>query len=599
MKRQSLVLLAVAFVAAGAAGCFKDPVGNLRNGPSGFTVDHSAVNLRTGDSTAVTAYLLDDAGNQLAVTGATWTSLNPAVAVVRMDTTQAIPGAAYTKGFIRGVDSTNGGWTNVIVTSRGVADTIRVTVIPAKLVASHVAFAGPALTDTVISPPNALIPGDTAKYYGYTASDTLILNGSSTISYDTSKVGAQVATTNGASKGIVVYKTPSQVKVMFQTGTAGKLTVFGMLLTPGNAKIGTIAVDTINGDSIAVAPIRIGPATFGLSAAVANNVLTVTSAGTASFIDSTHAEFDDAAAAIIAQTPTTISMFSAAAATASDGVTLYNVKMAGDVTVGTVTLDSVSTTALSYTLSPAVLPNANVVISPNNAKLGDTLTITAPAGLEFSATGAVSQALAGNVTIPTSDTAWNISVSTGTLKVLPKRGGSGRITVTNMVLPVAGAVPFSLTTPTAVAIDSVNSDIAVSQTQAGALALNIPANDTAVVYGTALPGALNGGFAQSYWTFTTTAAHTIFGNVAWFGSGNPYSSGTNTTAYTEDLDMLICNTATVCDESAADLANFAAATTSQPQKFTVAGLPAAQYWINVAGFNVKYTIIYQLTVILE
>lgn len=170
MKRQSLVLLAVAFVAAGAAGCFKDPVGNLRNGPTGFTVDHSAVNLRTGDSTAVTAYLIDEAGNQLAVTGATWTSLNPAVAVVRMDTTQAIPGAAYTKGFIRGVDSTNGGWTSVIVTSRGIADTIRVAVIPAKLVAAHYAFAGPALTDTVISPPNALIPGDTAKYYAYTAS---------------------------------------------------------------------------------------------------------------------------------------------------------------------------------------------------------------------------------------------------------------------------------------------------------------------------------------------------------------------------------------------------------------------------------------------
>lgn len=597
MKRQSLVLLAVAIVAAGAAGCFKDPVGNLRGGPAVLNVDHSNVVLRTGDSTAVTATLLDNAGNQLAVTGVTWTSVDPTVAVVRNDLTQAIPGNAYSKGFIRGVN-VDGGWTDVIVSSRDKADTIRVVVMPATLVAAHVATAGPALTDTVIVPADA-VANTPAKYIAYTAKDTLILSGTSTLTFDTSKVTVSVSTTNGASKGFIVAKSPSQIKVMFEVGTAGKVMVQHLLLKPGPASIGTIAVDTLITDSVAVGPVRIGPAAFGITAAVASNVLTVTAGPGMTFDSTTSLNLGPNAGVVIARTATTISAFSPVAYNGS--VTLLNPHLTGTGPgAQTVTFDSLTSNVGPLgAMTPANLPNANVAFSPNNGKLGDTLVITAPAGFEFTTSGAVSQAIEGNTAIATSDTAWNLSVTAGSIKAFPRRGGSGSVTVTNVLLSVPGAVPFSLTTPGTFAIDSVNSDIPVSQVQAASLPLVIPANDTAIVYGTALPGALNGGFAQSYHTFTTTATHNIFVQAAWFGSGNPYSSAPNNTANTEDLDLLLCNVSTACDESAADLGNFAGATTVQPQQFTVNSLPAAQYWVNVAGFNVHYTIIYQLTVILQ
>jgi len=602
MKRQSLVLLAVAFVAAGAAGCFKDPVSSLRNGPAVLSSNVSALFLKTGDSATVIAYLKDNAGNELAVTGVTWTTANAAIAVV--DTlpssgtgAQPIPGNAYAKAYVRAVDSISGGWTNVIVTSRGIADTIRVVVLPAKFNKSLVARTGPSLTDTIFVPAS-LLPPAPPDTLAYTAADTLVLNGTSLLTFDTSKVTVTVSTLAGASKGFIVSKTPSQLKVVFENGTAGKAMIQHLLLTPGNSKVGTVTVDTLITDSVAVAPWRVGQAASGITASVTSNVLTVTLPAGMSFTGSSSATFNGAPVAVIAQSANTLSFFSTVAATTGKLV-VYNVQMTGGTGVPSVTFDSLMSNVGTFTLSPAFLPNGNVTMSPNNGKLGDTIIVTAPAGMTFSTSGAVSRALVGNQAINTSDTAWNVSLTANTMKLFAKRGGSGTVTVTNLVLPVTGAVPFNLTTPGTTAIDSVNSDLPVSQTQGGALALNIPANDTAIVYGTALPGALNGGFAQSYWTFTTSATHTIKGTVSWFGSGSPYSTGTNTTAYTEDLDMLICNASTACDESAADLSNFAAATAVQPQAFSVAALPAAQYWINVAGFNVKYTIIYQLAVILQ
>ena len=594
MKRQSLVLLAVAIVAAGAAGCFKDPVSSLRTGPTILSVDHAAVLVRTGDSTAVTATILDNGGNVLPETDATWTSADPTMAVVDKDTT-VIPGSYLSRAFIRGV-KTLGGWTSVIVTTRGLADTIRVAVIPAKIDPTLVTYAGPTLTDTVVYPASTLPPITPAKPVQYTAKDTLLLAGTSIMVFDTSKVTVQVTTAAGASTGLIVYKTPSQLKVIFEAGTAGQLLVRHWLLTPGNPAIGTIQVDTLFGDSVAVAPWRIGPAAFGASASAALGVVTVTAGTGMTFNAGTSAGFSGNTAIIIGQNATTLTLLSPVNDTGP--VTLYNVPMTASGTgVASITFDSLQSNSAKFILPAAVLLPANYAFSPNNAKLGDTVTLTAPAGMSFSAT---SRVILGNP-ISTSDTAWVVSQTAGTMKVLPKRGGSGPITVTNLGLasPPPGPIPFPLATEGNVTIDSVNTDFTVGQTQGTAVALTIPANDTLITYLTALPGASHGGFAQSYTTFTTTAAHTIFASAAWFGSGNPYSTGVNTGTYTEDLDLLLCNAATPCDESGADLGGFAGATTSQPQSVNVAALPAAQYWINVAGFNVGYSIVYQLTVILQ
>ncbi len=601
MKRQSLVLLAVAFFAAGAAGCFKDPVSDLRNGPSRLDANFSNLILKAGDSVVVTAYLKDAGGNVLAETDAQWSSTAPAVASARKDTSLSAPGNSFTRGFIVAHDSANGGWTNVIVTSRGIADTIRVTVLPPVLTAAHVAFAGPTLTDSVISPANPFIPGDTAKKFQYTGPDTLILKGSSYLTFDTSQVTVSVSTTNGASPGLIVAKSPAQLTVVFETGTAGKVMVQHLVFDAGNAAVGAITIDTLlTGDSVGIAPWRIGPAAFGASAVASSGALTVTAGPGMTFGAGVTAGFGGAAGVVIGRTATSLTLLAPDAYTGP--VTLFGVTLAADATVGgSVTIDSLQSTSGNFTLPAAEIPQANVTMSPNNGVMGDTIIVTAPTGMSFSTTGSVSRVLVGNRAVATSDTAWNVSVTASTIKAFAKRGGTGLVTATNLGLssPPPGAVPFALSTPADLAIDSVTSDIALSQSQAGAVALTIPANDTAVVYGTALPGALNGGFAQSYWTFTTTATHNIYANAAWFGSGNPYGSGNNTTQFTEDLDLLMCNASTACDESAADLANFAGATTVQPQFFTVNSLPAAQYWINVAGFNVDYTIIYKLTVILQ
>ncbi len=125
MKRQSLVLLAVAFVAA-AAGCFKDPVSDLQKGPKYISMDHQYVFLATGDSVSVVATLKDGYGDALPATGATWTSSDPAVAVVRLDTT-FVPGNYFTRGIIRATGAT-GAVTNVVVATRGISDTVVVTV---------------------------------------------------------------------------------------------------------------------------------------------------------------------------------------------------------------------------------------------------------------------------------------------------------------------------------------------------------------------------------------------------------------------------------------------------------------------------------------
>ena len=129
MKRQSLVLLAVAFVAAGAAGCFKDPISGLRNGPTILNLTESSVYLAFGDSTSLTSTLQDNSGNVLPETDATWTSADPTIAVARKDTTQVIPGNYFTRGFIRATAAL-GGITNVTVVTRGVTAAIRVIVYP-------------------------------------------------------------------------------------------------------------------------------------------------------------------------------------------------------------------------------------------------------------------------------------------------------------------------------------------------------------------------------------------------------------------------------------------------------------------------------------
>ncbi|HTT68070.1 MAG TPA: hypothetical protein VMF70_08580 [Gemmatimonadales bacterium] len=489
MKRQSLVLLAVAFVAAGAAGCFKDPVSGLRSGPTILSLDHTSIFVAPGDSTAVTATILDNGGNVLPETDAAWSSAATTIAVVNKDTT-IIPGNYLSRAFVRGVVST-GGWTTVTVQSRGLTATVRVAVVPPVLPASQVSVVGTPGPDTLVVPGTIIghdtIPADTVAY---TAGDTLVINGTSVFQFDTSQARVYLSGPSGISTGILVGKTPTQLQAAFLRPGAGKVIVTNLVLVTGNTAIGNIAIDSLIGDSTAVSRKRFGP--------------------------------------------------------------------------------------------------LGVAMSPNNARLGDTITVTLPAGLALQPT---SQVLVGNTGISTSDAMWELSRTANSVTGLAKRGGGGNVTVTNVSWGAVTISAFSTLNP--VPIDSVASDFPVGTTQGAANVLTIPANDTAVVYGSVGPAG------SAFWTFTTTAAQVLKGSLAWFGSGNPYSTGTNTVAYTEDLDFLVCNAATKCDESGVDLTGYAGATTAQPEAWTTASEPAAQYWIGILGFNAHYSIVYQMTVILQ
>jgi hypothetical protein len=597
MKRQSSVLLAVAFVTAGAAGCFKDPVSDLLSGPSALSVNHSIVFVHAGDSTSVAATLKDKGGNFLDVGTPSWSVVDPSVASVRLDTSLVIPGNSASHAVIKGVDSVGGGWTYVIVTARGVTDTVRVVDIPKKLVSQHVTTAGPSLTDTVIVPASILPPAP-AKFNQYTAKDTLVLSGTSTLTFDTSKVTVQVATTNGASKGFIVAKTPTQLKVVFQVGTAGKVMVQHLLMTPGNPAVGTVVVDTLIGDSVAVAPWRIGPAAFGASAAVASNILTVTAGPNMSFTAATTANLGANAGIIIGQTAGSLSMFSPVNYNGS--VTVFKVTMAGGPGVPSIVFDSLTSTVGALgALSPAVFPNANITMSPNNARLGDTIILAAPAGLAFTAS---SRALVGNQGISTSDTAWVISQTAATMKVFAKRGGSSNVKVTNLQL-ASGGLPFTLTSPSAVAIDTVATDFPAATTKATARVAVIPASNVDTVYGSvncSLSGCQqppNGVTTNDMWTFTTAATQIISVSLRWYGTGNPYSG--SDVAHTADLDIIACTAAMTCGIGEADDILTGGAASNQPENGVSAAQPAGQYYLNVIPFTGPQTVVYRLIITLQ
>jgi hypothetical protein len=802
-----------------------------------LSLNASSVYLATGDSVAVIGYLKDDAGNVLPATGATWTVANATVAVVNVpaDSLQPIPGSAYTRAFIRGVTPT-GGFTTVTVVTRGITSTIRVVVVPIVLPATQYSRTGTPTTDTLVIPGQTGPPIVAPVTVIYSAPDTLVVNGTAFLTFDTTKISVSVTGPTGTSTGYVFAKTPSQIKVVFTAGASGKVLLRHFIMVTGNPAAGTPATDSVfladsllfskvryrgaitqTGDTVnfaltngihfgaatvvlfgattgqvfdTAAGLVLSPAAYtgpvtlqnvGLGAATLNSILsttsptvtaagyafpgaaaaagdtmTVTAAGRVRFdaltratiggvkdsvigFDSTHlfllapagstgalvvsnskvgllqltltaagpfttttatvpagfvtqvgdtltvtgnavvtvdstatlgfgaatptllrrgansvsvingaasytgvvtlknakyrivriaslktggpytvnqASFTGAitqlgdtmtvtvpAGVAFDTTKTSIAFGASAAIALTKSATTYKVlspaTYTGPVTVknafiGTLQVPAMITPA-PYTINGATFPSANV--SVGGGVLGDTITVTAPAGISFDTAAAkLSMVLAGNMAINTSDTAWTLSRTPSTIKAFAKRGGTGVVQITNLLLASGTLLPY-LATPTTFAIDSMNSVYPAAYTQGTARALTIPVNDTAIVF-----GAVNAANGNDHWTFTTIASHLLNGTLAWFGSGNPYGgAGSDTPAFTSDLDLMFCNT-TVCDESEAtpnNLLGYAAATTGQPEKGTSTSQPAGTYYAVVLPFTGPYTIHYKLTVVLK
>ncbi len=579
MKPQRLVLLALAFAATGAVGCFTDPTKDLRSGGTTLSVSDQAIYLRTGDSVAVVAELKDNQGNVLPAAGASWATGDATIADVRMDTV-VIPGNYFTRGFIRGVTAT-GGWTSVIVTIGSVSDTLRVSVMPAALVASQVAFSGTAKADTVVIPAQLGPPPVAAKNVVVSAPDTLILNGTSVLNFDTSKVSVYANTPGGVITGYVIAKTPTQLKVVFNQPDSGTVVVKHILFVSGNASVGTIAMDSLVTGKTLVSRVRFTGAISQLG-----DTMTINAATGETFIASTGAKFGTTSAIVLTQTASAISVLSPV--TYSGQVTVTNF-MLGVATVPSATTNS----GTPFAINAATFPAANVSMSPNNGLLGDTVIVTAPAGLSFVTGTGPSNVLLGNTAISTSDTAWILSRSASTIKAFAKRGGGGNLSVTKLKLASGTVIPV-LATAAAYPIDSVNSDFINGGTEATAKPVLFTVGTPDTLYSSVNVNTT----PQDFWTFTTTAAQNIAGNLAWFGTGNPGygGAGNSDIAHTADLDMLLCNVGMACDESVKDLFGFGAATATQPEVgSTSAAQPAGQYWITAIAFTAgAESIVYRL-----
>ncbi len=307
MKRQSLVLLAVAFAAAGVAGCFKDPVSGLRSGPTIVNLDHTSIYVAVGDSTVVTATVTDNGGNVLPETDAVWTSGDPAVAVVRKDTTAVIPGDYFTRAFIRGVLST-GGITNVTIQTRGLTATVRVIVTPPQIPAAQHSLSGGPSADTVIVPLQIgppIVPPDTVAY---TAGDTLTINGTGFLNFDTSKVAVYVAGVAGSFPGYVFAKTPTQLQVGFLTGASGRVWVKNLLMVTGDTSVGTQPLDSlVTADSVLIARLRFKGAITQLG-----DTMTIQAGTGQTFTASTGVTFGANSAIILTQTASAMNVLSPA-----------------------------------------------------------------------------------------------------------------------------------------------------------------------------------------------------------------------------------------------------------------------------------------------
>ena len=471
MKRQSLVLLAVAFAAAGAAGCFKDPVSGLRSGPSILAVDHTSIYVLAGDSTTVVATIQDNGGNVLPETDATWTSADPAIAVVRKDTTQVIPGNYFSRGFIRGVAAL-GGVTNVTVATRGLSVTIRVIVIP-PLLPSGFAVTGAAVADTVVVPAQAGPPPVPAQTVAYTAGDTLTVNGTAFLNIDTSAVTAYVTGQAGKTQGYIISKTPQQIKVVFTSGAAGKVIVTHWKYVSGLTAVGTQPLDSlILKDTIAIARIRMRG-----TVAQAGDTVTVTLPAGFAFTSGATFFLGSSKAFVISQTASTAQLLSRV--DFNGGITINGVTFAGNTLTGLVPPAATAITAWPGVVSVALVGDSLVVTATGPERFdsktrvytgtyqpglpSDTTTKPRPDSIVFrdsmhvqvisstasSGVPRVTQALIGSARIDTLVGSASISLPTATVPAAAISQAGDTLTVTSV-----GALWFDKNTHLANGLDT-------------------------------------------------------------------------------------------------------------------------------------------------
>ncbi len=380
MRHFGLASLGAAVVAGGIAGCYRDPLSGLRGGRSLLVLDHSAVVTVTGATTAVAVSLRDGQGNIVPVADAWWSIADTSVAVVARDSSP-VPGNYVARATIVGRART-GGVTTVNVSAGGLAASAPVAVLPAKLDASLITYGGTAHPDTIVRPALLGPPPEPAIATVFTAPDTLVINGTAALQFDTSdSYAVHVQTAAGRAAGYVTSRSPTQLKVVFAVGAAGPLVVRSLLLVTGDSTFGTLRIDSLTFDSVAVSRQH-----FTGSVTVIGDTLTATApAGTAFSV--TYCGWPSTFC--VYMSPASLSLDTATTATLSLSAAqirlLSAVTYAGPVTVrglvvqrpdgSAFAFDSLKTNG-PYTIAAATLPGTITT----GGRLLDTVTVRAAAG---------------------------------------------------------------------------------------------------------------------------------------------------------------------------------------------------------------------------
>jgi hypothetical protein len=211
MRHLSSIVLAGAVVAAGAVACFSDPTSSLRNGASRIVLTRSSVFLPVGDSQSVQAELKDDQGNTYDVPDATWTTSNPAVAVVNVDASRPIPLDAFSRAFIRTVGA-GAAW--VYFESHGLKDSVQVYGLP------------------------LVFDGTVAHVANLTPRDTVTVSGTSALSFVASGANQSVVTVGGEPV-FMISQTASQLQFLVPPVADGALNITNVMLN-GVVRIGSL-----------------------------------------------------------------------------------------------------------------------------------------------------------------------------------------------------------------------------------------------------------------------------------------------------------------------------------------------------------------------
>lgn len=241
--RMGLIILA----AGGFAACFRDPLGSLASGSQTLVADRHGVVISSGKSAVVTASLRDGRGQLVPLADATWRVADTTLATVAVDTA-ALPGSYESRATVVG-RTPAGGVTTLRVTAAGLSAAVVVAVLPSKLDTSFIRYAG------------ALHP-DTSGAGPFSAPDTLIVRGTALLRLDTVYGNWPYVRTPGRTYAYVLTGTASQLKMVFIQPAVGRLVVHNLLFATGDSVLGTIRLDSLVSDSVAVSRQRFtGPVT--------------------------------------------------------------------------------------------------------------------------------------------------------------------------------------------------------------------------------------------------------------------------------------------------------------------------------------------------